>query len=409
MRKSAILVFLLLLPVSIRAQNPDLVLNPGSSYVDVGRSIPWSNFNRTYVIVPNSPNASLCVYVVNNNPSSSHSFSTSTFQSADSQVADYSNNTGRYNAVPLVNMPGTVPASGMVSGFTQSTAAAKVAIRFTGASGQAGSPDTADVFLVQTTSGTCGAASVSNQVQGTSAPGAAITGNPLLLGGTDPSGLARFLKLCPDSTATACSAANTYSLAIGAGGNQISGIPLTYPNASGALATAMLAGNSTGGAQLQLPMVSTGTANNSAQNPQSLFTSNGGYFVRNSNVAISGNIIQGFFFPGGGQGSFLACSVALQATNTGGTTPTLNVYFQTSWDGLAWTDRISFTQITTSASNQWAAVSGSGFATAPTVFTDGTLAAGSKVDGMLGAYARLKFVLGGTSPAYTVTDAVNCY
>ncbi len=54
-------------------------------------------------------------------------------------------------------------------------------------------------------------------------------------------------------------------------------------------------------------------------------------------------------------------------------------------------------------------MSGSGFSAAPTVFTDGTLAAGSKVDGMLGAYARLKFVLGGTSPAYTVTDAVNCY
>src|SRR5579885_3635799 len=199
MRKSAILVFLLLLPVSIRAQNPDLVLNPGSSYVDVGRAIPWSSFNRTYVIVPNSPNASLCVYVVNNNPTSAHTFTTTTFQSADSQVPDYSHNTGRYNSVPLINMPSSVPASSMVSGFTQSTAAAKVAIQFSGTSGAAGNPDTADVFLVQTTSGTCGSASPYNQVQGTTTPGAAVTGNPLLIGGKDGSGNARFASVLDHS------------------------------------------------------------------------------------------------------------------------------------------------------------------------------------------------------------------
>ena len=66
MRKKLFLaaVFLAGLARLAPAQSPDLILNPGSSYVDVGRGIPWgASFNRAYVIVPNSPNASVCVFV----------------------------------------------------------------------------------------------------------------------------------------------------------------------------------------------------------------------------------------------------------------------------------------------------------------------------------------------------------
>src|SRR5258708_225067 len=128
------------------AQTPDQIVSPGSSYVDVGRGIPWGPaFNRTVLLVPNSPNASVCVYVVNNNPTNAHTFTTATFQTADSQAQDFSNNQSRYSSVPLINMPASVGSSSMVSGFTQSTAAAKGAIKFSASSTQAGVPDTADV------------------------------------------------------------------------------------------------------------------------------------------------------------------------------------------------------------------------------------------------------------------------
>src|SRR5258708_23913831 len=61
----------------------------------------------------------------------------------------------------MVNMAARERAGSMFQGFTQSTAAAKDAIKFSESTTQAGSPDTADVFIVQTTSGTCGSALVS--------------------------------------------------------------------------------------------------------------------------------------------------------------------------------------------------------------------------------------------------------
>lgn len=406
MRKLFLLLAFLCAAVEAAAQNPDLVLNPGSSYVEVGRGIVWgTTFNRTYLVTPNSPNASICVYVVNNNPSSAHSFTTTISQTADSQVPDFSNNQGRYNSVPLISMPASVAALSMGSGFTQATAAAKVAIKFSGAATQAGSPDTADVFLVQTTSGSCGSASTSNQVQGTTAPGATVTGNPLLIGGKDLSGNAQFAGIGTPGIPGAAS----FGLAIGTTGNGITSSMNTYtsPNTDGKpLGVYIFARNSTGSSTSPITIQPGGICT-STSDCGGLVTETSGY-AATINTTETTSITRGLWSGANDRGLFQGCYVSLISAAGTGTTPTLDVFVQDSPDNVNWNDRLHFAQVTTLASKQ-----AGGFATfvttpAPAAMTDGTLAAATSKDGPIGLFGRLKIAVTGTTPSFAVTYVVAC-
>jgi len=393
------------------AQNPDLPVNGGSSYIEVGRGIPWgTTFNRTYLLVPNSPNASLCIYVVNNNPTSAHTFTTAIFQTADGQAADFTNNQGRYNSVPLLSMPASISALQMGSGFTQATAAAKIAVKFSAASTQAGSPDTADVFFVQTTSGSCGSASTSNQVQGTAAPGATATGNPIVVAGIDNNTLVnRMVVLGP-----ALTGGTTFpGLLIGDAGIAVPGgspTTVTFPNGPGGgpLAVYPQALNANGNQAINLVRSNGGAAGSGTQNQSGLFTANAGYFLINSTGSISSNTSIPFF-GAPGDPAVSSCFIAFNATNSSGTTPTLNAYFQTSNDGINWTDRIAFTQLTTGSTNQFAGINSTSSIN-PSTISSGTLTAGTVVNGPIGRFGQMFYKLGGTSPVYTsVNTYVNCY
>lgn len=399
------------------AQSPDLILNPGSSYVDVGRGIPWGpSFNRAYVIVPNSPNASLCIYVVNNNPSNAHTFTTQTFQAADSQVADFSNNQGRYNTVPLQNMPASVAASSMGSGFIQSTAAAKVAIKFSASSTVAGNPDTADVFLVQTTSGTCGTASSALPVQGPVAVGTTFgTLDPVIVGGVSgPTNLAQPFGACSQVSATQCfSTGNGFGIATGANGNTATSVlasGVTTPNASPSPLATFLTGRANANFNLlESPNISGGSAGSGTTNSPAVMVADVGY-VKTQAVVITGPTFTNLFSIGStsiGANAFSSCYVQLVMANTAGTTPTLDVFFQTSGDGTIFNDRIHFNQVTTGSSNQFAGIAASVGIT-PTTIAGGSLAVGTKIDGPVGAWGRFSFVTSGTSPSYNVTYGVNC-
>ncbi|HLZ12556.1 MAG TPA: hypothetical protein VKP58_08210 [Candidatus Acidoferrum sp.] len=391
------------------AQNPDLTLNSGSNYIEVGRGIPWgTSFNRTYVVVPNSPNASLCIYVVNNNPTSSHTFTTSVSQSADSQVPDFSHNQGRFNSVPLLSMPGSIAALQMVSGFTQATAAAKVAVTFAGASTQTGSPDTADVFMVQTTSGTCGSASTSGTVQGTAPQGAAATGNPVLVGGVDNNNnVQRFLISQPINTG-----GTSYpGLMIGDAGLNFPGVQtntVTFPNGSGGgpLTVIPYSENSSGSGMVAV-VASNGGGSGSAtkQQPGIFVTNSGVYYTTNSTITGSGAVASHFVLAG--DSAPTACYVTVQGVFNSGTAPTLDIFFQTSNDNAIWTDRIHFIQLTTSNSNQFAGITTSA-SISPTVQSSGTLAAGSVVNGPIGRYGRFLYNVSGTLPNYFVAAQTAC-
>ena len=418
---------LFLTPIAA-AQNPDLALNPGSSYVDDNRlrGIDWgTQFNRTYVLVPNSPNASICAYVVNNNPTSAHSFTLTVFQSADSRVADFTNNQGRYNSVPLIGMPASVAAGVMVSGFTQSTAAAKVALKFTGAISQAGSPDTADVFFVQTTTGTCGSSSLAITIQGTTAPGLAATGNPVLIGGIDQSGNAQFETVC---TSVGC------SLTANLGRQPVGGATQSYSTTANVLTTATFiwpAGVNQGAIAVT-PLMGLGDAATSAQFPvgsvpsnnrntgactqasgqgcPGLFAADSGYVARAGPTTITstGQSLSLWSTAGGYNSSVQTCHVSLLIINNSGTTPTLDAYVQDSPDNANWDDRIHFAQATTGTSRQVAGLAGVSANETVHAPTSTTIAASTIVNGPIDQFGRVTFVLTGTTPNYTVTAWSNC-
>jgi len=106
-------------------------------------------------------------------------------------------------------------------------------------------------------------------------------------------------------------------------------------------------------------------------------------------------------------GIFEMCTVALRVTAASGTGPTLNTYLQDSADNVGFNDRASFPQAT-AAANYIGAVSGGVGGITPVVTADGTLAAGSKIDGPLSAFGRIKFVVAGTGPSFTITYNVAC-
>lgn len=167
MKKYLLILFIILISCfSSHAQN-DQIVNARNVNIQISNpagasgTIPWLTLsNQTYVLSPLTPDMGFCISVVNNNPTSQHSFSVAAFQSGDTNVGDYSNNTGRYTSLPVIisagSQPLVAPAGTTISFFVKSNGAAKVAFKFTGASTQAGVPDTVDIYGVQTTSGTCG-------------------------------------------------------------------------------------------------------------------------------------------------------------------------------------------------------------------------------------------------------------
>lgn len=140
----------------INARNVNIQITNPNATGGGANAIPWSSNNVAYVLAPLTPDYGFCVSVVNNNPTSAHSFSVTAFQSGDSAVTDYSHNTGRYASLAIVGTPSPVPASTTNTFFVRSNGAAKMAFVFSGATTQAGNPDTVDIYAVQTIASGCG-------------------------------------------------------------------------------------------------------------------------------------------------------------------------------------------------------------------------------------------------------------
>lgn len=400
-----LLLLLLLATAPAFAQNTDLILNPGPNYVDAGRGVPWSAINRTYVLVPQNPNTSICFYVVNNNPTSSHTFTLNVFQSPDPRVADYSNNKGRYSAVTAVGTPSPVAASAVSSVFVQTTAAAAVAFSVSGAITQAGSPDTADLFLVQTSSGTCGAVNGALEVQGTVLPGANVSGNPVLIGGKDVNGLSQFFAAGFGSTG----GQNLSGIAIGVGsaGGQASISTISLPNGNDALAVIPFTTND--GTNYLPAGSSFGSAASATQNPRGMFTRDAGFYSVINTSGVTGTGTIPIWGPQQNQGAISSCYFSFQTNGSAGTTPTLDIWIQDSGDGVTgrWTDRVHFTQATTGQLVQYAAITSSA-GIAPTSVQNKALAAGSKVDGPIGPNGQIAYTVGGTGASYLVFLVTSC-
>jgi hypothetical protein len=414
----AIAIALLALAGSASAQT-DLNLNGGSFYVNMAKGVAWgSTFNRTYVLSPNSPNTSVCVYVINNNPTSAHSFTLNIFQAGDPSLPDYSNNTARYSSVTVLGNFSPLSASSQGSAFAQTTGAAKIAFQFAGSSTQAGNPDTADLFLVQTSNGTCGSASAAIPVQGPANVGTTLgLGNPVLIGAKDFNGAVRSATIIVAGT----NGTNADGLAIGDGGISTTSTfnTMTLPTGTvgGPMAVGLFATAANGGTLVNLKRArSVPGQTSNGEMPGGLYTGKSGYLFTYLPLPVSISQNLNLWNDNAGSpdvsqdgGPFSSCRLDISAANTGGTTPTLDVYLQDSLDHGSWTDRIHLQQFTTGTVTAWAETNPSASVTSK-LYTDGTLAVSTNVDGLMGNYGRLKFVLGGTaSPSYSVSLSVVCF
>lgn len=179
----------LLLLCGLSFGQTDIKITQTGPYIDLIRNLPWTGggvgqFNNAYIFTPLNPDESVCVYVQNNNPTSAHSFGLNVFETGDQS------NTSYYTAavpgsgwvlIGSVTTPTfTVSAGQQMTFLFRASGAAKIVILTSGATTQAGSPDTAIVTVVQTTQ-SCGQAIYQPFTCNLTANGIALTGTTVTL------------------------------------------------------------------------------------------------------------------------------------------------------------------------------------------------------------------------------------
>lgn len=152
----------LLLPVFAQAQ-VDINVFPGHQpYVQLGKNLVWGSVgvggaNNYFIFSPLNPDQRYCGFIINNNPTSAHSYTLSAWQTGDPNQSTFLNNiSGRWIQDTVQGNSGLVNALSTVSFYVHANAAARIAISLTASTTQAGNPDTLDFFAVQTTSESCG-------------------------------------------------------------------------------------------------------------------------------------------------------------------------------------------------------------------------------------------------------------
>lgn len=397
----------------VRAQTPDLNLNGGSNYVDAARGVAWGpGFNRAYVLTPNSPNAAACIYIVNNNPTNSHTFTLQLFQTADPRVNDYSNNTGRYGPVLSSGTVSPVAASAMTAAFAQTTAAAKIAFVFSGSSTAGGSPDTADIFIVQTTAGTCGASSGATPVQGSVATGLSVSlQNPVTIGGSDAGGLAKPIGVFRSAGGDASFALNGIAIgAISTQTNRGSSSSETTANHGAPLAVDLWA-QEAGNNSLSIPLAAsnTGAQNWCIQATQiscsGLFVTQTGFAAKYQLILSTGTGNTALWQGVGTIGALESCRFDVVSSTIVGS-PVLTMWIQDGPDGTNYTDRASYT--ISSAGYIYAAINSSASIN-PTAAQSKLLASGSVANGPIAGFGNLAWTVTGASASITINLTLQCH
>lgn len=174
-----------------RAQQDISVVGGTNPYIILGRGLAWGgagtgNLNNNFIFSPVDPNQGFCLFLSNNNPTSAHTVSVGVSQTGDPALHSFQGFSQKWFGVPTTTtFPVNVPLSGIVGINYKTTASAGITVSFSGATTQAGSPDTVDVFAVQTNQSACGSLST-NVVQGPFNQNTTVTTAqqfPVLIGG----------------------------------------------------------------------------------------------------------------------------------------------------------------------------------------------------------------------------------
>lgn len=379
--------------------NPNLLVNSGTNTFLLGVS-PSTNSAR--------------LYITNDTANSCANLTVTMASTGNSTITSFNNNVNAWQALQVAagsggfasSAPLTLPASGTVAITTQPIIGTQLAVFVVLSSGCA--TTSVDMQIVFGTFSPPVSA-----VQGVVAVGGnPASENPVVIGYKDSgSGLVGMV------------AGSNGGINLGGSGVSVGGTysqvlaPAFAPGQNAPIIEAIYA-NTPGGSQVGPLMESlpagAGACTNTSGCP-GIFTADAGFWSQPATLSNTGStaftlwrgpVASGF---GNIATSIVeSCSIHISATNTAGTTPTLDVFFQDGINGIIWNDRIHFNQIT-AGGNQAAGIGGASANEPVTTYTDGTIAAGTIVGGPLGPWARLKFVVGGTgSPTYNITFGVVC-
>lgn len=167
----------------------DIHISGAAYYVTLANQVPWNQLSANYIFTPQSPNVGLCMFVENSNTTFTHSLTITAFQTGNPSLTSYSANPNLWAASQIVNNFSSVSPAAVQSVFINATGAANVAVVISGTTAGSGSPDVANVFVVQSTVQQCGSANAAETVMGVQ-PNLAITSkvNPVLMAGYDYAG-----------------------------------------------------------------------------------------------------------------------------------------------------------------------------------------------------------------------------
>jgi hypothetical protein len=147
-------------------QAVDIRLGSIGPYNDLVRGATWGstgvgNSDNSYIFPPTNPQEQTCVYMSNNNPTSSHTFTITFRYSGDPKVTGYLSNNGtqegRWKNVQVIS--DTILAGSTNNYSFSSPGAAWAQVQISGSSTQTGSPDTVDIYIVQTATN-CGTGTI---------------------------------------------------------------------------------------------------------------------------------------------------------------------------------------------------------------------------------------------------------
>lgn len=135
----------------------DIPNNSRNALMDLGRSLAWGaggrgSLHNAYIFTPVSPSESFCMVIANNNPTNAHTFNFTVATTSDQQVTSYLLAPGSTRWVTASAVTGvSVAASSSYYNFFRINGASRVVISISGSTTAAGTPDTADVLIGQST------------------------------------------------------------------------------------------------------------------------------------------------------------------------------------------------------------------------------------------------------------------
>ena len=216
------LALFLVLTTALFAQQ-DISVPTAGNFKVLGRSLTWGSSGRggvqnAYIFFPATPADSSCLYIANNNPTSAHAFTVTFYQTGDPQLSTFYTSPGTQGHWKIVQtIADTVVASGVNNYSFAAKGAVTVMAVISGTSTQAGNPDTADIYDVQSNVN-CGSSPINSPIgSGQCSNSASVTVSNTtasVLVPTPPAG--QFIHVCAYSVSSSNAASSgTYQFAVG--------------------------------------------------------------------------------------------------------------------------------------------------------------------------------------------------